>query len=183
MSIGRSIAQGERKIFPHASCTVRTWASSLLARGFESNVFRSGNQESLENAETTEMGVWGWLCHLQWGSRSTGVPKRIFVRKGCQNLEISHFAAFEHTLLMESSPSCWISSGTKPIYYGLLPIVYKNKIGKQVRCGLVYLALCFFKNGLFYPPSQRDGLQTRDFPYISLYGVTVFRALFSQCSW
>ena len=41
-----------KAFFPHASCTARTWASSLWVRGFASNFSYSANQESWRKAET-----------------------------------------------------------------------------------------------------------------------------------
>ena len=97
MGAVRSIAQEERRLFPHASCTARTWTSSLFVRGFASNFSCSGNQESWENDETNRR--LGMAVTPAMGIRVILVsPSEDSFEKGNQSLDFPHFSTFVHTL-------------------------------------------------------------------------------------
>ena len=123
----RSKAQGEKRhFFAHASCTAQTRARRLLVRGFARNFSCSGNQASMGNAETNQrLGMS--VTPAMWIQCSLASPSEDSSEKGNQSLDFPHFATFVHTLLMGSSPSRGILSGTETKPYGLLPMLSTNR--------------------------------------------------------
>ena len=83
--------------FPHASCTARTWTSSLFVRGLASNFSCSRNQESWKNAETNRR--LGMAVTPAMGIRVILVsPSEDSFEKGNQSLDFPHFSTSVNTL-------------------------------------------------------------------------------------
>ena len=176
-----SIHRSRRKkaFFRHASCTARTWASSLFVAVSQAT-FRALGTKRVGKMQR-QIGVWGWLWHLQWGSGWFWSPQakihskkvikvwifRIF-RRSCILCKWGARQAAEFRQEPRRSTTdlyrCFLRRGRPP--------KTANPRDSGVFCLLLRLERTFLP-----PPSQRDRPQTGDFPQISLYGVAVFRAM------
>ena len=137
----------------------------MRASGFARYLLYSGNQRC-RNKSVLGVGDCD-TCNGTCTRCSLASPSEDSSERGNQSLDFLYFAACMPTLNMGSSSSHWISSGTKTIYFGLLPMLSTNGYApKDSNSAVVWLNWPFApsRTAFFTPIQSKRWYANRRFP-------------------